>query len=85
MFRMSDKINQVVVGSDHMNPLDCHVSNVWKSKDETRGKVRLKGKKYPVIYIGGGVWKLTDNRTTRAIFPEMSMKEQRHSAISGVR
>jgi len=73
MVRMKNKINQVVVGNDHMNPLDCEVISVWKSKDSTKGKVRLGGKKCAVTYIGGDVWVLNDGIRIGSILPDVAL------------
>lgn len=61
---MKDKINQVVVGNDMQHPLDCTIVSVFRSKDTTKGKVVVEGKKHPVTLLGGGVWVLTDGTTT---------------------
>ncbi len=73
MIRMKDRVQQVVVGEDYMNPLDCTVSSVWRSKDTTKGKVLLGGKKRPVKCVGGGVWMLTDGHTLSTLIPMRKM------------
>jgi len=64
MIRMKNRINQVVVGGDYINPQDCDILNIWHSKDITKGKVVVDGKRRPVEHIGGGVWMLTDGTNT---------------------
>ncbi len=73
MIRMKDRVQQVVVGEDYKNPLDCTVSSVWASKDITRGKVLLGGRKRPVKCLGGGVWMLVDGTTTSCQEPVRRM------------
>lgn len=64
MIRMKNRINQVVVGEDMTNPIECDVTSVYRQGKEDRGKVSLNGKKQRVKHIGGGVWLLTDGSTT---------------------
>ena len=73
MIRMKNRVQQVVVGEDYKYPLDCTVSSVWRSKDTTKGKVLLGGKKRPVKCLGGGVWMLTEGTTTSCQEPMRKM------------
>lgn len=66
MIRMKNRINQVAVGEDMQNPLECDVTGVWLKAKATYGKVSINGVKHPVRLLGGGVWVFTDGYTTRA-------------------
>lgn len=58
MIRMKNRINQVVVGQNMLNPIECEVVRIYRDKKEERGKVVLNGKKQAVTHLGGGVWTL---------------------------